>query len=442
MLGPLIKTARCIWYKYPKINEDVLGLGKFANLKIALLTDYLTTVNVAYECRIRCLTTKNYQSVLKEWKPDFIFIESAFHGYNWSWSYKLAKHSKIFDINYLKHFKRLIDLAQELKIPTVFWNKDDGAFFETFIEAASLCDYIYTADICSVERYKNFLTQSINSQLISDSLTRSSMTAPAHTTTPTPTTPTTPETNCNINYNFQNNSQNANQYCVSSEGCNDTVETNNSDLFADGVKHNVAGKGIGIMKMAIQPRMHNFKGFAFNKKAMCFAGSYYRNILDNRRIFLNDIFATCDEAGLQLDIYDRNSNRISRNFDFKFPKFKSLKIYPKLTNEQTADIYRQYNVSLNVNSVTGSETMCSRRLLEIMACGGIVATNSSKAVETLFNDYCTVLHSKDEALELLPEMVSAPSKENLEKAEAGSIFISQNFTWEKRLERILEDIKL
>ncbi|MGN1394460.1 MAG: glycosyltransferase [Succinivibrionaceae bacterium] len=397
MLGPMIKTVRCLFYKYPKINEDVLGLGKFANLKIALLTDYLTTVNIAYECRIRCLTTKNFQSVLKEWNPDFIFIESAFHGYNWSWSYKLAKHSKIFDLNYLNHFKKMIKLAQDLKIPTVFWNKDDGEFFETFIDAASLCDYIYTADICSVERYKNHL-YSTNSLIIK-----------------------TPNKDQSIEKQERQERQ---------------------DFYTDGIRSYVNGKGVGVMKMAIQPRTHNFKGFAFCKKAMCFAGSYYRNILDNRRIFLNNIFEACDDAHLQVDIYDRNSNRISRNFDFKFPKFKNLKVFSKLTNEQTADIYRQYNVSLNVNSITGSETMCSRRLLEIIACGGIVATNSSKAVETLFKDYCTVLHSKEEAKELLPGMVMAPNKENLEKAEAGSLYISKNFTWEKRLEQILEDIKI
>ena len=358
MIGSLIKTARCLFYKYPQINEDIVGTSSFGNLKVALLTDYLTSVNISYECRIKCLTVKNYSTVLKEWHPDIIFIESAFHGFNWSWSYKLAKHPKIFDVNYLKHFKKLINLAQDLKIPTVFWNKDDGAFFETFIEAASLCDYIYTADSSSVVRYKNYL------------YSRSSL---------------EPQ---EISTNFQN-------------------------YFNDN----------------------------FSKKAICFAGSYYRRILDTRRLFLNDIFSVCAERDVQLDIFDRNSNRISRNLDFKFPKFKNINVLPKLSNEQTADAYRQYHVSLNVNSITDSETMCSRRLLEIIACGGIVATNNSKAVENLFKDYCVVINSKEEAMELLPNMVLTPSKENLEKAQAGSIYVSQNFSWEKRLEQLAEDLK-
>ena len=43
-------------------------------------------------------------------------------------------------------------------------------------------------------------------------------------------------------------------------------------------------------------------------------------------------------------------------------------------------------------------------------------------------------------MELLPNMVLTPSKENLEKAQAGSIYVSQNFSWEKRLEQLAEDL--
>ncbi len=86
--------------------------------------------------------------------------------------------------------------------------------------------------------------------------------------------------------------------------------------------------------------------------------------------------------------------------------------------------------------------MCSRRLLEILACGGILVTNNSLSVKELFKDYCTVINCSDEALELLPGMVERPSAENMDKAEAGSRFIAENFTWEKRLEQLTVDLKL
>ncbi len=402
MLSSFVKMARLLCYKYPKINEDILGSGKFANLKIALITDYLTTVSLSYECRIKCLTTQNYQNILTEWKPDFIFVESAFHGYNWSWSYKLAKKSKIFEFDYLKDFNKLITLAKDLKIPTVFWNKDDGAFFEVFIGAASLCDYIYTADICSVEKYKNYLT------------------------------------NVNSGTNGNNSIINNSNFTISK--LSNESELPYSNFIKDGIKYSVNEHKIGLMKMAIQPRIHSFKGFNFCKHAICFSGSYYKKILDNRRAFLNEMFLACSETNMKMDIYDRNSNRISRGLEFKYPKYKNVEIHPKLTNEQTAEIYRQYNVSLNVNSITASETMCSRRLLEILACGGILATNSSKAVELMFKDYCTIIHNKDEAKEILPKMVLEPSKKNLEKAQAGSLYIANNFTWENRLEQLADEV--
>lgn len=443
MLGSIIKRIRCLCYKYPHINEDILGSGKFSNLKVALLTDYLTTVNLSYECRIKCLTTKNFSEVLLDWKPDFIFIESAFHGYNWSWSYKLAKHSKAFGFNYLKSFKQLISLANDLNIPTVFWNKDDGAFFKHFIDAASLCDYIYTADINSVELYKKYLEDSNSS--FYENIQNSKNTQNSHITQ-----------NCNYsnletNLNIQNqttdksdkfNSLKVNANANANANVNVNVNVNESDLFKDRIIYDVNDHKIGLMKMAIQPQIHNFKGFSFHKNALCFAGSYYRKILDNRRIFLNDIFDVGKEANFQIDIFDRNSNRISKNFDFKFPNYPNVNILKKLSNEETAEVYRKYNVSLNVNSITQSETMCSRRLLEIFACGGIVATNNSKAVETLFSDYCTVIHNKDEALELLPQMVSAVSSEHKERAIAASEYITKHFTWEKRLEQLAEDINL
>ena len=362
MLGSFIRTVRNTYYRYPEINQDHIGNGPFAKLKIALVTDYLTAACLSYECRVRCLTPDNYDSVLREWKPDFIFVESAFHGYRWSWSYKLARCSGFFTINYLRDFKALTALAREMKIPAVFWNKDDGVFFDTFIDAALLCDFIYTADANSVKRYREAVG------------------------------------------------------------------------FAD--------KKTGLLQMAIQHRNHRFKGFSFCRKSMCFVGSYYSHMLNERSVFLNEVFSACAKKNLPVDVYNRNSFRLSRKLDFDFPQYPNLTMLPNLSNEKTADVYRQYNVSLNVNSITDSPTMCSRRLLEILACGGIIATNRSLAVESLFRDYCTVINSRDEAMEMLPSMIDCPSADNLEKAEAGSRFVAENFTWEKRIEQLTADLKI
>ena len=368
-VGSIIRATRYLCYSYPHINEDHLSDGKFKNLKIGLITDYLTTVNLSYECRVRCITPSNYKEVITEWCPDIIFIESVFHGYNWSWSYKLVKHSKLYGRNDLRQLLKVIKLAKDLHIPTVFWNKDDGAFFEEFADVAVKCDYIYTTDENCVEKYRVY-----------------------------------------------------------------------ESPIGEDVNVAVNNRHVSVMPIAYQPRIHYFKGFNFTKNKLCFVGSYYRKILNSRKLFLDTIFDVCDEKALNVDIYDRNSTRISRFMEFKFPSRSCITVFPKLSYENTANAYRDYNVCLNVNSVTDSATMYSRRLIEILGCGGIMVTNTSPAVEKTFKDYCTVIRNRDEAMEVLPAMMSVPSKENMEKAEAGSRYVSQNHSWEKRLEQLAVDI--
>ena len=52
-------------------------------------------------------------------------------------------------------------------------------------------------------------------------------------------------------------------------------------------------------------------GFHFENRAACFVGSYYKRILNARKVFLDSLFAACHEASLSVHVYDRNSNRQS-----------------------------------------------------------------------------------------------------------------------------------
>lgn len=366
MLGNIIRMARTFMYDYPGIMEDAKGDGKFGSLKVALLTDYLTSVNLSFECRVRSLTPHNFKDVLVNWKPDLVFVESAFHGYRWTWSYRLVKHSAVFGSNDLNEFSELIRLANDLHIPTVFWNKDDGAYFEPFIDVAEKCDFIYTTDANCVPKYRERVA------------------------------------------------------AISPDG--------------------KCSKHVSVMQIAYQPRVHNFTGFNFTKKRMCFVGSYYRKILNSRRLFLDAVFDVCNRKSVILDAYDRNSSRMSGYFEFRFPKSDFIKVYPSLTNQETARVYKDYNVCLNVNSVTDSETMYSRRLIEILACGGILLTNRSRAVDLHFKDFCTSVGNPEELADILPKMVEAPSKENMDRAFAGSEFVKKHHSWERRLEQMAVDI--
>src|SRR5690606_27479778 len=88
-------------------------------------------------------------------------------------------------------------------------------------------------------------------------------------------------------------------------------------------------------------------------------------------------------------------------------------------------IYKEHVMCLNVNSVTDSDTMCSRRLLEILASGGIAVTNPGRAVDRYFRDFCHVVHSREQASELFARLLQGPTAQDCERAAAGAAYVRQ-----------------
>jgi hypothetical protein len=264
----------------------------------------------------------------------------------------LAKQPRPIALKRPRAIFDLAALARDRGIPAVFWNKDDGAFFDAFIDIARLFPHVFTTDNTCLPRYREQL---------------------------------------------------------------------------------LPGSTAGVLAMPYQPAFHSFTGFAFEKNAVCFAGSYYRHILNSRRQFLDMMFTACEHAAMPLHVFDRNSHRLSHFFEFRFPQQSGLQLHRKIPHTETAKIYKRYVVSLNVNSVTSSETICSRRLLEILACGGIAVTNRSLAVDLHFRDYCHVVETRSEADELLARLRHGPSGEDRERARAGAAYVRSAHTWERRL---------
>lgn len=358
MIARVIRKFSNAVYKHPAVHVPDELNGPFGRLKIAVVVDHFTEVCLAAECRIRNVTPANYREVLQDWKPDLLFVESVFHGADGNWRYELAKQPRWLRLSKPKAIFRVVDFAREQGIPTVFWNKDDGAFFDAFIDVASHFDHVFTTDLNCLPLYRARVPQ---------------------TTT------------------------------------------------------------VSTLMMPYQPAYHSFTGFDFSIRSACFTGSYYRKILDTRRAYLDQVFSVAGKAGNPVHVFDRNHDRLSRFFEFRFPKGPGLKIHPRISHRETARLYKSYALSINVNSVTDSETMCSRRLLEILACGGIVMTNSGRCVDKYFRDYCHVVSDGDEIGSLLSRLQSAgPDRADLERAEAGARYVSQNHTWGHRLGEICD----
>ena len=86
------------------------------------------------------------------------------------------------------------------------------------------------------------------------------------------------------------------------------------------------------------------------------------------------------EQGMQLDIYDRKSGSGGKNF--RFPARYEPYIHPGVPYPELPALLGRYEYALNVNSVTDSQTMCSRRVLQIDEIVGI--ENERVSLQTLF----------------------------------------------------------
>ncbi len=359
MLAALIRKLDHLVYTHPAVPQDTPHDGPFGRLKMALVTDSFTALCLSAECRIRCMTPQNYAEVLRHWRPDLVFVESVFHGVRGEWRYMLARQPWYINLHRPRAIFALVKLARDMGIPTVFWNKDDGAFFDAFIDVAKHFQYVFTTDNRCLPRYRQ-------------------------------------------------------------------------ELPPDSVPD--------VLAIPYQPAFHYFTEFSFEKNEACFVGSYYRCILNQRRQFLDMIFDACKRVSMPLHVYDRNSNRLSHFLEFRFPRNTALHIHQQLPYTETGTAYRRYAASINVNSVTDSETMYSRRLLEILACGGILVTNTSPVVEREFRDFCHIVRDTDQARELLARLKTGPSPEDKERAAAGAAYVRCHHTWQRRLEQMADII--
>ena len=108
-----------------------------------------------------------------------------------------------------------------------------------------------------------------------------------------------------------------------------------------------------------------------------------------------------------------------------------------IAHHATADVYRRYAASLNINTIERSPTAFSRRLVEILASGGLAVTNPTCAVEQLFAEYCTVVRTHEEARALFARLArEGRSRREREMVRAGAAHVLGAHTWRHRLAQI------
>ncbi|PLS37021.1 hypothetical protein CYV26_00855 [Carnobacterium maltaromaticum] len=125
-------------------------ITKLNQLNIAAILDEFTTTCYQEEVNLIKFTPTNFEQVLTENEPDFLFVESAWKGNKGTWEFKIGKYANQDKSELFK----LLAWCKQRDIPTVFWNKEDPIHFDKFIDAAERFDYIYTTDANMIERYQ------------------------------------------------------------------------------------------------------------------------------------------------------------------------------------------------------------------------------------------------------------------------------------------------
>lgn len=290
----------------------------------------------------------NWFALAEKYRPELIFIESAWKGNNGSWQYRVGDYANKPG----QEVAQLCQYAKQKGIPTVFWNKEDPVHHEKFMCSAKLVDYIFTTDADMKASYQ--------------------------------------------------------------------AKTGNSNIHA--------------LPFAAEPALHKPAPLDGRKPLTCFAGSWYGNRHAERGEAMRWLLQAAKKHGLE--IYDRNHGTGA----FPFPDEYQTGIKGSLPYKDLCAEYSRYRVFLNVNSVTDSPTMFSRRVFELMACGTPVVSTYAKGIEHLFeSDAVWMVKSEQEAEEAIRTLMTNDS-EWRRRSLAGIREVFSKHTYAERLNEIFARI--
>lgn len=118
-------------------------------LKVASIMDPFTRDSFKPECDLLELTPDGWETELRTFKPDLVFVESAWEGKDKLW-YREVSHCK-------ERFFSMATWCREHNLPIIYWGKEDPVWTDVFLPAASLADVVFTTEIDCVNRYKTAL---------------------------------------------------------------------------------------------------------------------------------------------------------------------------------------------------------------------------------------------------------------------------------------------
>lgn len=192
------------------------------------------------------------------------------------------------------------------------------------------------------------------------------------------------------------------------------------------------------LPFAAQPRIHNPVNRNHSKKGkIAFAGSWYAKQHQDRKTALHNLLIPAMKY--KLDIYDRNSNW--KTLKFRYPKMYDSYIKPRVKYAAMVQLYKRYDIFLNVNTIVNSPTMFSRRIYELLACGTNVVSNKSIGMEQCFGNIVKVANTREAAANAYKSLLgSREIRERLSLRGQRAVFTRH--TYHNRLKYILKKVSI
>ena len=175
----------------------------------------------------------------------------------------------------------------------------------------------------------------------------------------------------------------------------------------------------------------------YEEESICFAGSYYSVGHDDRKEQMDRMLP----ALLKLDgvIYDRMSQL--NNERYFFPSIYKHIIRDSVNFKDMTGLYKHFKIFLNVNTITDSPTMMSRRVYELLACGTPVISTPSRAIEEQFPDIVQIATNAQEAEKIAQNLLDNPW-EYARLAHKGYREVMLKHTYENRKEIVLSALNI
>lgn len=206
--------------------------------------------------------------------------------------------------------------------------------------------------------------------------------------------------------------------------------------MVDSYKERTGNPSVHSLPFAAQPSLHKPAPLEGRIARACFAGSWYGDRHVERGEAMKWLLRAALEHGL--DIFDRNHGTGL----FPFPEAYREGIRGGLPYRELCREYARYRLFLNVNSVTDSPTMFSRRVFELMACGTPVVSTPARGLDELFQTGAVwVVRNKAEADEAITTLLT-DDDEWRRRSLAGIREVFQHHTYAHRINQVFRTVGL